>query len=77
MNEVARAALRRYRTDGDITQGKLGAQLGVTATAVCEWEKGTRRPKRPIARMLEDISGIPWRSWYGETEEGTGTGEAA
>jgi transcriptional regulator with XRE-family HTH domain len=41
---------RELRENAHLSQAELAAAFGVTRSAVCRWEAGTRRPR---ARLLE------------------------
>lgn len=47
--------IRKLRRDKDLTQGELAALVGVSATTVCEWERGSYAPCPRNAEKLSII----------------------
>lgn len=43
------ASMRGYRR---LTQGELGARIGVAKQTVCNWENGTSRPNVDLIRAI-------------------------
>jgi transcriptional regulator with XRE-family HTH domain len=52
-----REALRRWRIESDITTVLLGHALGVTSSAVSQWESGVRFPGQEIVDAICEASG--------------------
>lgn len=50
------AALRKKK---GLTQEELAAQLGVSTSAVGNWEAGLRRPRYETLRRLAEVLGVP------------------
>lgn len=51
--------LAKLRKERNITQKDLGKMLGVSANAVCQWEKGKRNPPLATARTISVIFNMP------------------
>lgn len=45
--------LRILREALDWTQDMLGKKLGVSRTAICNWELGVCEPRRPLKKLVE------------------------
>lgn len=50
-------ALRMYRERIGLTQEQIAKELGVTASAVTQWESGARNPNIKILKKLSIILG--------------------
>lgn len=50
-------ALRKYRENKGLTQEQVAKELGVTASAVTQWESGARNPNIKILKKLALILG--------------------
>lgn len=64
--------LRRWRTEHDLTQAELGAQLGFTErTAISQYEAGLRPLTYKRLLKASALTGIPlWDlAWPGQREE--------
>lgn len=54
-----RVKLRGFRRANGMTQGELGAELGVPQTTISKWENGQQRPSAEHAEKLSQRIGIP------------------
>lgn len=54
--------IRTARLRANLTQAQLARQIGVTRTAVVNWESGTN-PARPTGKRLEKICRLTEVSW--------------
>ena len=45
------------REKAGLSQAAVAEQLGVTAPAVCQWEKGKTSPKMPMLRKIAKLYG--------------------
>ncbi len=50
-------ALRKFRENKGLTQEQLAKELGVTASAVTQWESGARNPNIKVLKKLSLILG--------------------
>jgi transcriptional regulator with XRE-family HTH domain len=55
------SAIRQYREEAGLTQGQLGALVGVTKASVSRYESGKGRPAELAAIKLEKLTGIDFR----------------
>ena len=57
--------LREWRRKAKLSQGALGAKLGVTQVTVSRWETGIERPAYDTAAALEKVTGgkVKMASW--------------
>lgn len=59
LGDFDRAALLRLRTAAGWTQPQLAERVGVGASVVCHWERGTYVPHPRHARLLAEVFGVP------------------
>ncbi len=59
-SETLKEALRPKRP---MSQAELARELRVTPQAVSEWVSGAKQPTAERMRRIEDLLGIPMRSW--------------
>lgn len=59
--------IRQLREEKGMTQQDLAAQVGVSQTAVCNWESGKAKPELPKAVRLADLFGVTLDVIYGRT----------
>lgn len=52
------AALRAARTTADMSQDRLGAQVGKTQAAIAAWETGENVPEPDVVFRLERVLGL-------------------
>lgn len=64
-------ALRPRRV---MTQAELARRLGVSPQAVSDWLRGDSQPKPDHMAKIEDLLGIPMRSWTDPATEEKPTG---
>lgn len=57
------------------TRDELAAQLGVTKQAIYAWLNGIARPTPDKMAKIEDLTGIPMRSWA-ESSQGADEGDS-
>jgi transcriptional regulator with XRE-family HTH domain len=68
-DETQGAAKLREVLKPSLNQSDLARELGVTRQAVYNWMQGIARPSLESMTRLEDLYGIPIRSW-GEPASG-------
>lgn len=51
--------LKRIRTERGISQQELAKKVGVSQTAIYQWEKGTRTPKVDAIAKLASVLDVP------------------
>lgn len=56
-----------------MSQTELAKQLGVSPQAVSGWVVGRAKPTAELMVRIEDLLGIPMRSWTEEELERSGT----
>ncbi len=56
--EVFRRALQAARSDAGLSQRELAAKVGVSYSAVSQWEMGTTAPRQAKLRELERTLGL-------------------
>jgi transcriptional regulator with XRE-family HTH domain len=59
-----------------MSRADLAEKLGVSRQAVSDWVSGDSQPKPDLMAKIEDLLGIPMRSWTetpDETDKSTGT----
>jgi len=56
--EVFRRALDRARAQAGLSQRDLARRLGVTASAVSQWEAGQSAPRPTLVTQMEDVLGL-------------------
>jgi len=60
---AASGAARSIRLAARLTLTEIGNEVGVTASAVCRWERGERSPRgdaaREYGRLLRDLMERP------------------
>lgn len=72
--------LKKIRTERGISQQELAKKVGVSQTAIYQWEKGTRAPKAEAIAKLANILDVPPMQLFITKENGeniidlTGTG---
>lgn len=52
--------LKEAREKAGMSMQELGAEVGVTAAAICRYEQGKRIPKTAIAKRLAKVLGLTW-----------------
>ena len=59
-----------WRKSTGMSQAKLGAKLGVTQVAVCDWENDKRTPEKSMLRKIARLSkgAVPVDSWGGTAD---------
>lgn len=57
------ALLATWRKEKNLTQAELGIMLHVTATSVCDWERGKKLPKIQHAIAIAELTSIPVSAW--------------
>lgn len=65
----ALAAILRPPKPRLMTQAELARQLEVSAQAVSDWLRGDSLPRPETMAKIEDITGVPMRSWTVPAEE--------
>ena len=72
---TARERLRAW-IENHTDQRRFAVELGVDETTLSHYLSGRRRPKSPKLARIEDLTGIPMRSWLpspsGETAKPRG-----
>lgn len=63
MAKTARERLREYCTRHGYKQYELAQLLGIAEAHLSQILSGVRRPGLPIAVRIEDVTGIPAKSW--------------
>lgn len=75
MNQIAVETLavrvKRLRVAGGLTQGQLGALIGISGAAVGRWESGEYLPKGRYVAKLARALGIDVAALLGETPTST------
>lgn len=61
--------IRAYREQAGLTQGELGALLGVTRQTIAAWEKGERAPSLEQLSKVAHALNVPLDLLLGEMEE--------
>jgi DNA-binding transcriptional regulator YiaG len=56
-SNLSRIDLRTWRKERDITREALAARLGVSVSALRNWERGTAQPSRMARRRIEEVCG--------------------
>ncbi len=64
---IAAEELKRWRVDRGITQRELARLLGCKMQAVSNIETRRVLPELRMAIAIEDVAGIPARSWVRQT----------
>lgn len=67
--EILRPPVRR------LTQAQLARELEVSAQAVSDWLRGDSLPRPELMAKIEDITGVPMRSWTVKLAEAEGSGD--
>lgn len=66
--------LKDIRTKNRLTQAELAGFIGVTQTAIANYENGTRRPVPSVAEKISDFFGLTdkerWNMFYARKESG-------
>lgn len=70
--ESLAARVKRLRVAGGLTQGQLGALVGITGAAVGRWESGKYLPKGRYVTKLARALGIDVAGLLGETPPSSG-----
>lgn len=60
------AKIRKFRDGLGLTQGELADKLGVTYSAVSQWENGRATPRNKVLKQLADLFGVPVSELLGE-----------
>ena len=55
--------LRAWRADKGLRQAEVADMFGVTTSAVCDWEKGTRIPRLPTLLRMHREGIIEIEAW--------------
>lgn len=62
------AKIRKLRDGLGLTQGELADKLGVTYSAVSQWENGRATPRSKVLKQLADLFGVPVSELLGERQ---------
>lgn len=62
------AKIRKLRDGLGLTQGELADKLGVTYSAVSQWENGRATPRSKVLKQLADLFGVPVSELLGESQ---------
>lgn len=62
------AKIRKLRDGLGLTQGELADKLGVTYSAVSQWENGRATPRSKVLKQLADLFGVPVAELLGERQ---------
>lgn len=60
--------IRKLRDGLGLTQGELADKLGVTYSAVSQWENGRATPRSKVLKQLSDLFGVPVSELLGERQ---------
>lgn len=52
--------IKQARESAGMTMQELAEAVGVSAAAICRYERGIRTPKLPIAKRIAKVLGLPW-----------------
>jgi transcriptional regulator with XRE-family HTH domain len=59
-----RERLRKAREDAGMDQGELAALIGVSRTAVGNWEQARRQPSNKQAKAIAEATGGRYPAWW-------------
>jgi transcriptional regulator with XRE-family HTH domain len=66
---VASERLRASLDPRVMSRADLAEKLGVSRQAVSDWVSGDSQPKPELMAKIEDLLGIPMRSWTETSDE--------
>jgi transcriptional regulator with XRE-family HTH domain len=69
MRSVGAVRLEQSAAPKVMSQSQLARELGVSPQAVSGWVTGRAKPTPELMARLEDLLGIPMRSWTEPAEE--------
>lgn len=61
--------IKQARESAGMTMQELAEAVGVSAAAICRYERGIRTPKVAIAKKIAKVLGLPWYAVI-DNEEG-------